>query len=231
VKVDEYTLRRVDRGVREFIDQATIIFNYGKYSAQVVGTDPQWTARNGEFVFFTSAGINRVYFYVNNLWNWIGGSPTGGSTAAAGSNTWVQYNSANLFQATSGFTYIESSDILTVQKSVYVNAQSDGSFGQNAAGYIVGKDGSSGSTVFCVRNSGNTSTIFEVLNSASPGGIYVGDRNDPFLDTEFWIISGDQSILHLSGDTGNDNPCFINFHSHDGKPQFWRRIVLNASLR
>lgn len=59
--------------------------NFGKYSAQVLTTPPQWVARNGEFVFFqssTSSG-NRVYFYANNQWNWMAGSPTGGGNVDA----------------------------------------------------------------------------------------------------------------------------------------------------
>ena len=85
MKVDEFVIKRADRNVREFVDQATIIFNYGKYSAQVVTTPPQWVARNGEFVFFqssTSSG-NRVYFYALNQWNWMAGSPSGGGTPDA----------------------------------------------------------------------------------------------------------------------------------------------------
>ena len=112
VKIDEYAFRRVPRDVRDFADQATLIFNYGKYSAQTVTTPPTWIARNGEFAFFqssTSSG-NRVYFYANNQWNWMAGSPTGGGVAPGGLDTQVQVNSQNVaLYADSGFTYIANS--------------------------------------------------------------------------------------------------------------------------
>ena len=114
MKVDEYIFRRALRDQRDFNDQATLIFNYGKYSAQVVLSPPQWVARNGEFAFFqssTSSG-NRVYFYANNQWNWISGSPTGGGSPPGGDDTQVQVNSQDIaFYADSGYTYIASSAV------------------------------------------------------------------------------------------------------------------------
>lgn len=85
MKIDEFVIKKADRNVREFIDQASLIFNFGKYSAQVLTNPPQWVARNGEFVFFqssTSSG-NRVYFYANNQWNWMAGGPNGGGNVDA----------------------------------------------------------------------------------------------------------------------------------------------------
>lgn len=114
LKVDEYAFRRVPKDVRDFADQATLIFNYGKYSAQVVTTPPQWIARNGEFVFFqssTSSG-NRVYFYANDQWNWMAGSPSGGGGSPGGPETAIQSNyPLGTFYGDSGFTYRANSAV------------------------------------------------------------------------------------------------------------------------
>ena len=114
IKVSEQTFRRVNRSVREFADEVTTILNYGKYSAQTLTTAPQWTARNGEFLFFqssTSSG-NRVYFYANNQWNWMSGSPTGGGSPPGGDDTQVQVNSQDLlFYADQGFRYVAGTHV------------------------------------------------------------------------------------------------------------------------
>lgn len=110
MKVSDYVLRNVNRNVRNFVDEATIIFNFGKYSAQVVGSPPQWVARNGEFVFFASGGLNRIYFYSSDQWNWIGGGPGGGGVPG-GDDTQVQVNSQGTFYADSGLTYIANSSL------------------------------------------------------------------------------------------------------------------------
>ena len=115
MKLDEFVLRKASRDVREFADQTTLILNNGKYSAQVVGTPPTWFARNGEFLFMTSSTTRRIYFYVNNAWNYLefvlstsgGGTGVGGSPG--GSDTHVQFNSSNVFGGNSGFTYIAHS--------------------------------------------------------------------------------------------------------------------------
>ena len=55
-----------------FKEDVSNILNYGKYSAQIVqNTPPSWTARNGEFVFFASGTIKRLYFYNINAWDYI----------------------------------------------------------------------------------------------------------------------------------------------------------------
>lgn len=85
MKLDEFVIKKADRNVREFIDQVTLILNFGKYSAQTLTSPPQWVARNGEFAFFQSSTTsgNRVYFYANNQWNWFSGSPNGGTPVDA----------------------------------------------------------------------------------------------------------------------------------------------------
>ena len=111
MKVNEYTFRKSPRDQRDFNDEVSLIMNFGKYSAQVVGTPPTWVARNGEFVFFASAGVNRVYFYSSNQWNWFGGSPSGG-VIPGGDDEQVQVNSMDLaLYADSGFTYRANSAV------------------------------------------------------------------------------------------------------------------------
>ena len=110
MKVSDYIFKKLDRNAREFLDEATIIFNYGKYSAQTVTTPPTWVARNGEFAFLNSSGQNRVYFYASNQWNWIGGGA--GGALAAGFEPMVQWNSGGFFAADSGFQYVTNSALL-----------------------------------------------------------------------------------------------------------------------
>jgi hypothetical protein len=120
MKMDEVVVRKADRGVREFIDQATIIFNYGKYSGQTLTSEPTWVARNGEFAFLQSSSQNRLYFYANNQWNWMAGSPTGGGVQPGGDNTQVQVNSMDqALYADSGFTYIANSAV-TISRDMLV---------------------------------------------------------------------------------------------------------------
>lgn len=112
MKVDEYTFRKSPRDQRDYNDQSTLIFNFGKYSSQVVSTPPNWVARNGEFVFFSSSGTNRVYFYSGNQWNWFGGSPSGGGVLPGGDDEQIQVNSMDLaLYADSGFVYKASSAV------------------------------------------------------------------------------------------------------------------------
>jgi len=120
LKVNEYVLRRVNRNVRDFVDEATIIFNYGKYSAQTLTQPPNWVARNGEFAFFSSSTTsgNRVYFYANNQWNWLAGGANG--ALAAGLDTQVQVNSMGYFYADSGFRYIAHTAVGITQNMGYV---------------------------------------------------------------------------------------------------------------
>ena len=128
--MDELIIRKADRNVREFIDQVTLLLNYGKYSSAVVVNNPQWTARNGEFVFFqssTSSG-NRVYFYANNQWNWISGSPTGGGSPPGGDDTQIQVNSQDVaFYADSGLTYIASSAVTVGRDMLMILNNNSGS--------------------------------------------------------------------------------------------------------
>lgn len=110
MKVDEYCFRGITPDQREFNDQVTIILNYGKYSAQVITSEPQWTARNGEFVFYQNSTGNRVYFYANNQWNWFGGGA--GGAYAAGQEPMVQFNSGGYFAADSGLQYLANTSLL-----------------------------------------------------------------------------------------------------------------------
>lgn len=71
VKLDDYALNYLGREAENFKEDVQNIFNFGKYSAQVVGTPPTWTARNGEFVFFLSGTTKRLYFYNNDAWDFI----------------------------------------------------------------------------------------------------------------------------------------------------------------
>jgi len=72
MKVDDYNLSKLSNEAENFKEDVTNILNYGKYSGQVVAnTPPSWTARNGEFVFFASGTIKRLYFYNINSWDFI----------------------------------------------------------------------------------------------------------------------------------------------------------------
>ena len=126
MKVDEFTFRKVSKDVREFADQVTIILNYGKYSGQTLTTEPTWVARNGEFAFLSSSSQNRLYFYANNQWNWMAGSPSGGGGSPGGSDTQVQINSQGLFYADSGFTYRASSAV-GIASSIFFTFNNDSS--------------------------------------------------------------------------------------------------------
>lgn len=126
--MDEFTLRGVNRNVRDFIDQVTIILNYGKYSGQTLTSEPTWVARNGEFAFLSSSSQNRLYFYANNQWNWMAGSPTGGGVQPGGDNTQVQVNSMDqALYADSGFTYVANSAVTIGRDMIMVLNNNTGS--------------------------------------------------------------------------------------------------------
>jgi hypothetical protein len=86
MKIDEFEVRGAPQDLIDFKDQVTILLNNGKYSSIVVGTPPTWTARNGEFVFFDSSSVLRVYFYNNNTWGFIEYPAGGGALIVAVSN-------------------------------------------------------------------------------------------------------------------------------------------------
>ena len=72
VKIDDYQLSKLSNEAENFKEDVSNIINYGKYSAQVVSnTPPSWTARNGEFVFFASGTLKRLYFYNISAWDYI----------------------------------------------------------------------------------------------------------------------------------------------------------------
>ena len=72
MKLDDYSLSKLSNEAENFKEDITNIINYGNYSAKVVtNTPPSWTARNGEFVFFVSGTVKRIYFYNNSAWDFI----------------------------------------------------------------------------------------------------------------------------------------------------------------
>ena len=70
-KIDDYNLSKVSNEAENFKEDVQNIINFGKYSSQVVSAGPTWKARNGEFVFFASGTIKRVYFYNLGAWDFI----------------------------------------------------------------------------------------------------------------------------------------------------------------
>ena len=83
-----------------FKEDVTNIINYGKYSAQVVGQPPTWTARNGEFVFFSSSSIKRIYFYNNNSWDFFQ-YENGGTLNQI--RTWITFSGTGLLEIIDSF--------------------------------------------------------------------------------------------------------------------------------
>lgn len=72
MKLDDYSLAKLSNEAENFKEDVQNILNYGKYSAQVVqNTPPAWTARNGEFVFYASGTVKRIYFYNISAWDYI----------------------------------------------------------------------------------------------------------------------------------------------------------------
>ena len=90
MKVDDYSLGKISNELENFKEDVSNIINYGKYSAQVVTDAPTWTARNGEFLFYTSGGgsVNRVYFYTGNQWNFLQYT-SGGTYVDEKANSWL----------------------------------------------------------------------------------------------------------------------------------------------
>ena len=115
-KISPYDFRGVPVELIDFKEEVTNLLNFGKYSSLIVATPPTWVARNGEFVFMTSASINRIYYYAGNQWNYLefntsGNTVTNGGQNPGGSNAMVQYNSNGVFGADSGFLYRSQSSI------------------------------------------------------------------------------------------------------------------------
>lgn len=195
MKVDEYTLRGVNRNVREFIDQATIIFNFGKYSAQTLTSEPTWVARNGEFAFLQSSSQNRVYFYANNQWNWLAGGAGGAS--AAGSHTMVQFNSSGFFGADSGFLYRE----LPVGRASLGNiARINQPTPNTAKSWFVGAG---------INEQFLNLRVTDTGASASKAGLMVGYVANPTDNsTTYDVVAG---AFHLEVETGNINRTVGDF--------------------
>ena len=94
MKIDDYSLAKLSNEAENFKEDVSNILNYGKYSAQVVSnTPPSWTARNGEFVFFASGTIKRLYFYNISAWDYI--EYNSGATANSVKG-WVVYSGTGL---------------------------------------------------------------------------------------------------------------------------------------
>lgn len=211
MKLDEFVIRRVPRELNNFIDQVTLILNYGKYSSQVVTSAPTWVARNGEFVFLQSSTQNRVYFYASNQWNWLGGGVNG--AFAAGFEGDVQVNSSGTFGAVanSGFNYNIVSSLLVVRRSISINTNT-GNWNDDANNpslFVVGNNGSSGATHFIVRNSQNTRNIFEVQNNRVIVGYF---RGAGVSDTQADLyVDGNPSNITISGEQSNSGPANLWF--------------------
>ena len=118
MKIDDITLRGLPQGLKDFKDQVLVIANYGKYSSQTVVNPPTWIARNGEFAFLNSSGQNRIYFYANNQWNYIGGGA--GGITPAGLDQQVQVNSGGTLYADAGFLYNPFTAVGIQQNSYFV---------------------------------------------------------------------------------------------------------------
>lgn len=91
---------------------------------------PTWVARNGEFAFYNSGTLNRVYFYSGNQWNYLefnaaGNTVTNGGGIPSPPPLSVQYNSSGYFGGDSGFLYYSQTAVAigTDMKLIY-NANS-----------------------------------------------------------------------------------------------------------
>ena len=180
MKVDDIVLRRVPRELVNFVDQVSLILNYGKYSSQTVVTPPTWVARNGEFAFYNSGTLNRVYFYSGNQWNYLEFNAAGNTIINGGSpanpNGSVQFNSGGFFGGSSGFTYDNS------QGTILMNTTTDG--GTKSS---VSIRGNGNATILSVTNA-NAFHIFDVDQASI---VSIGNTN----------ISGNTPYLDIFGDS------------------------------
>ena len=178
-----------------------------------MANDPQWVARNGEFVFFQSSTTsgNRVYFYANNQWNWIAGSPTGGSVSAAGTEGSVQINSSGTFGANSGFFYSINSNLLVISSGgLYINTQTDDTIHQNrAALHVAALNSSAGQPVLRISNSGGMRNQFEVQQiNRSIFGEHKRDGGSGSYD--LYVVGG-AADSHLVGSQANNASTALHF--------------------
>lgn len=55
--------------VKEFSQDVTDLWNYGKYQPQIVTAQPGWNGRRGEFVWFMSGTTGILYVCTSNNTN------------------------------------------------------------------------------------------------------------------------------------------------------------------
>lgn len=199
-------------------------------------SEPQWVARNGEFTFLQSSSQNRIYFYANNQWNWLGGGANG--AAAAGTQGDVQINSSNTFGVARAntFNYNIGSSRLVVYRSMFINTNTNNWMSNfndgDPALFVVGNNASAGTVHMIVRDSSNTRNIFEVQDTR----IFMGyGRGVGLTDANIDVyVDGEQGYLHLAGRHSESSPCALRFNDRANSSTHTYRLVgqfyLNTGL-
>lgn len=182
LKIDDYSLAKLSNEAENFKEDVQNILNYGKYSSQVVqNTPPAWTARNGEFVFFASGTVKRIYFYNISAWDYIeynAGTVGGLGTSIVTSN--IPFSGVPTMITGISFSMAVSE---TWTFEIYAGTSS-GSTGTTAGQWfnINAPGGSTLVAMFFASSGGNIGDNYQkqritTLNSAT-GPFFLGDRQN-----------------------------------------------------
>ena len=177
MKVDDYNLSKLSNEAENFKEDLSNIINYGKYSAQVVtaGSGPTWTARNGEFVFFTSGGLKRLFFYNNNAWDYL--EYNSGVTATA-IRTWITFSGTGLLEITDSYNvtsltrtaagHFEATIDIDYLNTGYARGSGNCRMGGNTR-YVLYKSNSLGSLDIDIRDGSNSNADPDSASIMSTG--------------------------------------------------------------
>ena len=176
MKVDDYNLSKLSNEAENFKEDVSNIINFGKYSSQVVSAAPTWKARNGEFVFFASGTVKRIYFYNLSAWDFIeyDAGATGGQITAVKSADQTYGGSSIITELTFA---MGASETWTSEFHVWHETN-----GGNAAGSNFSINGPGGSSVralyLAVESAGKLINADVVSTLAGDSSLFFTKAND-----------------------------------------------------
>lgn len=71
MRIADYEFYGMPPDLIDFKDEVTTLVNWGKYAYAVTNGVPTYVAQEGEGIIYNAAGIRRIYYYINNAWDYL----------------------------------------------------------------------------------------------------------------------------------------------------------------